>query len=130
MVVTSILLFYFHRQTRCCDRYVALEGLQSEDPGSRWGVLIVSFLLTVIYLPLSTIAVHVLIWSDDLWVNGNPYGNITGAPLELPSLGPASEFREPLDFCWTTTMKKNEINYAPVVIILALIVVVFVRSTL
>ncbi|KAL1720708.1 hypothetical protein EV715DRAFT_196531 [Schizophyllum commune] len=125
MVITSILLFYFHRQTRCCDRYVALEGLQSEDPGSRWGVLIVSFLLTVIYLPLSTIAVHVLIWSDDLWVNGNPYANVTDAPLDLPSLGPASEFRQPLDFCWTTTMKKNEINYAPVVIILALIVVVF-----
>ncbi|TRM60170.1 hypothetical protein BD626DRAFT_408024 [Schizophyllum amplum] len=129
MVVTSILLFYFHRQTRHCDRYVALEGLQSEDPGSRWGVMIVSFLLTVIYLPLSTIAVHVLIWSDDLWVGGNPYANATSLPQDLPALGDASEYRDPLDFCWTTTMKKNEINYAPVIIILASVVVIFVGLT-
>lgn len=80
-----------------------------------------SFVLTVLYLPLSTMAMHVVVWSDDLWVVPNPYTDSTVDPAELPLLGPAAEFRAPLDFCYTTTMKRNEINYAPVLVILALV---------
>ena len=66
-------------------------------------------------------AVHVMVWSDDLWVVPNPYVNATTLPPQLPPLGPASEFRGPLDFCYTTTMERNQINYAPAVLIIAII---------
>ncbi len=93
-------------------------------------LLIVTFILTVVYLPLSTMAVHVLVWSEDLWAVPNPYTNATSFPPIVASLGPAEEYRDPLDFCWTTTMKKNEINFAPVVVVLAAVVVLSVSIAL
>jgi hypothetical protein len=87
---------------------------------------VVTFLLTIIYLPLSTMAVHVLVWSSDLWATPNPYTNAATFPPVVPPLGPTSEYRDPLDFCWTTTMKRNEINYAPALVIISLFVVVSV----
>jgi hypothetical protein len=128
MAVASGLLYYFYLSACHCDRYNTIEGLQhAETKGKRWGLLIVTFLLTVIYLPLSTMAVHVLVWSEDLWVVPNPYVNATTSPPVLPPLGPANIFRDPLDFCWTTTMKRNEVNYAPVAIVLSAIIFFFVR---
>lgn len=127
LTITSALLYYFHRSTRQCDRYTCVEGLQQNAPeGKRWALLIVTFILTVMYLPLSTMAVHVLVWSDDLWVVPNPYKNATSSPSSISPLGPASEYRDPLDFCWTTTMKKNEINFAPVIVILSVLVLLSV----
>ncbi|KAK0464168.1 hypothetical protein IW261DRAFT_1524303 [Armillaria novae-zelandiae] len=109
--ISSGLLYYFFHSALGCDRYT-------------YGtLLIVTFILTVVYLPLSTMAVHVLVWSEDLWAVPNPYTNATSFPPIVASLGPADEYRDPLDFCWTTTMKKNEINFAPVVVVLAAIVV-------
>lgn len=131
MAIAGGLLYYFFRSTPLCDRYTAIEGLQRSEPKSgKWGILIVTFLLTALYLPLSTMAVHVIVWSDDLWVVPNYYTNATSFPPTVDPLGPPSEFRDPLDFCWTTTMKKNEINYAPVVIIMSVIVVASVRHSL
>lgn len=82
----------------------------------------------VIYLPLSTMSVHVLVWSDELWAVQNPYTNATSFPPTLPPLGPSDEYRGPLDFCWTTTMKRNEINLAPIFFILSALVLAFVRN--
>ncbi|KIY64816.1 hypothetical protein CYLTODRAFT_357890 [Cylindrobasidium torrendii FP15055 ss-10] len=125
LAISSALLWYFWRWTREIDRYNRIEGLQQNGlEGKQWGLIVVTFALTVLYLPLSTMAVHALVWSDDLWVVTNPYTNATTSPPELPSLGPADEYRQPLDFCWTTTMKKNEINFAPVIFILALTVLI------
>ncbi|PBK70305.1 hypothetical protein ARMSODRAFT_885031 [Armillaria solidipes] len=122
--ISSGLLYYFFRSALGCDRYTCIEGLQQTvQEGKRWALLIVTFILTVVYLPLSTMAVHVLVWSEDLWAVPNPYTNATSFPPIVASLGPAEEYRDPLDFCWTTTMKKNEINFAPVVVVLAAIVV-------
>ncbi|TFK41203.1 hypothetical protein BDQ12DRAFT_768018 [Crucibulum laeve] len=126
MTIAALLLYYFHVSTGQCDRYNSIEGLQQpETKGKQWGLVIVTFLLTVIYLPLSTMAVHVLVWSEDLWIVPNPYTNTTTYPPDVPLLGPTSEFRDPLDFCWTTTMRRNEVNYAPIIIILSAIVAVF-----
>jgi hypothetical protein len=123
MSISSLLLYYFYRSAIHCERYSRIEGLQKEKvQGRRWGLLVVTFVLTVIYLPLSTMAVHVIVWSQDLWIVPNPYINATSFPPSIPPLGPPAEYRDPLDFCWTTTMKKNEINFAPAVLILALIV--------
>lgn len=123
MIIASGLLYYFQQRARHCDRYNRLEGLQKRSKGKHWRTVVVTFLLTVIYLPMSIMAIHVLVWSDDLWVVPNPYVNATSFPPVVAPLGPTSEYRDPLDFCWTTTMKKDEINYAPVLIILSAIVV-------
>jgi hypothetical protein len=128
MAITTGLLFHFHRSVSLCDRYNAIEGLhRPEQNGAQWSIVVVTFLLTVIYLPLSTMAVHVLVWSQDLWIIPNPYVNATSYPPIVSPLGPASEFKDPLDFCWTTTMKRNEVNYAPVVIIISALVFSSVR---
>ncbi|TFK77139.1 hypothetical protein BDN72DRAFT_953613 [Pluteus cervinus] len=124
MAIAAGLLFSFWRSTLKCDRYKAVEGLQLADPqGRQWGLILVTFLLTLIYLPLSTMAVHVLVWSEDLWIIENPYVNATTYPPVVPPLGPLDQYRDPLDFCWTTTMKRNEVNYAPIIVILSAIVV-------
>ncbi|THV07730.1 hypothetical protein K435DRAFT_772567 [Dendrothele bispora CBS 962.96] len=123
MVIASGLLFRFLKSARCSDRYNCIEGLQqTESVGKQWGLIAVTFLLTLIYLPISTMAVHVIVWSQDLWVVPNPYENATSFPPQVLPLGPADQFRDPLDFCWTTTMNKNEINYAPALVVLSLIV--------
>jgi hypothetical protein len=122
MVVAGIILYFWYRATSIYCQLGTIEGLQSRNQfPHRWRIVLVSFVLTVIYLPLSTMAMHVVVWSDDLWVVPNPYLNATTTPPELSPLGPSDEFRDPLDFCWTTTMKRNQINYAPVVVILALL---------
>ncbi|KAL0581635.1 hypothetical protein V5O48_000451 [Marasmius crinis-equi] len=122
MLLASGLLYRFWRSARKVDRYARIEGLQQCDKdGKEWKLLVITFLLTLIYLPLSTMAIHVLVWSEDLWIVSNPYTNTTSLPPRVEPLGPPNEYRDPLDFCWTTTMKKNEFNYAPFVVILAAI---------
>jgi hypothetical protein len=129
MGIAAAFLWYFYRATAHCDRYHAVEGLEVVSHGSKWGLVIVTFILTVLYLPLSTLAVHILVWSEDLWVVPNPYINATSNPPILPPLGPPDQFRDPLDFCWTTSMKRNEVNFAPVVMVVSVVVISSVSET-
>ncbi|KDR84944.1 hypothetical protein GALMADRAFT_1322109 [Galerina marginata CBS 339.88] len=127
MAVGAALLSYFYRSTIQCDRYTSVEGLQkTESKGNQWGIVIVTFLLIILYLPLSTMSLHVLVWSQELWAIPNPYTNSTVFPPVVPPLGPPTEYRDPLDFCWTTTMKQNEVNFAPVVVVLSAITFFFI----
>ncbi len=131
MTVSGVLLYFFFRATSLCCRLSTPEGLQKASyMKNQWSLVIISFFLSVIYLPLSTMAMHVLVWSEDLWIVPNPYTNATSFPPNLPPLGPSSEFRDPLDFCWTTTMERNELNYAPVIVIIAIICVSGVKKNL
>nr|GAT44157.1 predicted protein [Mycena chlorophos] len=124
LFLAMILLYLFYKAATKYDRYKVVEGLQeSNGSQSRGGLVAIAFLLTIIYLPLSTLAVHVLVWTSDLWVVPNPYTNATTFPPVVPPLGPPSEYRDPLEFCWTTTMKKNEVNFAPALVILSVIVI-------
>lgn len=127
MALAGVLLYCFHFSTAPCKRYSCLEGFQQPARSSGLTIVISSFLLTVIYLPLSTMAVHVITWSDDLWPVSNPYLNSTTNPPVVAPLGPSDQFRDPLDFCYTTTMKKNEINFAPTVVIMAILILSAVR---
>jgi hypothetical protein len=122
MTLAGLLLYGFHVSSAPCKRYCCLEGFQQPDRSSGRSIVITSFLLTVIYLPLSTMAIHVVTWSDDLWAVPNPYLNSTTNPPAVAPLGPADQFRNPLDFCYTTTMKKNQINFAPAIFIMAIII--------
>ena len=111
MFAASLLLWYFWHATRRCKHEDANEGLQLSVPytGS-WRLIFVCFILSVIYLPLSTIAVHAIVWSSDFWANRSDESG------SVP-LGTANEFRDSTDICYTTTMKRNEINLAPIVFI-------------
>jgi len=127
MFITLALLFYMLYVTKEASRLQIQEGFQPPTVPGGVGIMIVTFLLMVLYLPLSTMALHVVIWSEDLWVVPNPYINATSLPPALGPLGPPEEYRDPLDFCWTTTMKRNEINFAPAVVLCGLIVMATVR---
>lgn len=129
MFITLTLLFYMLRVTKEASRLQIQEGFQPPTVPGGLGIMFVTSVLMVLYLPLSTMALHVITWSADLWVVPNPYINATSLPPVLDPLGPPEQYRDPLDFCWTTTMKRNEINFAPAVVVCALIVVATVRST-
>jgi len=127
MFITLALLSYMLYVTKEASRLQIQEGFQPPTlPGGLW-IMFVTFTLMVLYLPLSTMALHVVVWSSDLWVVPNPYINATSLPPVLDPLGPPEQYRDPLDFCWTTTMKRNEINFAPAVFICALISIAMVK---
>ncbi|EJD04096.1 uncharacterized protein FOMMEDRAFT_133444 [Fomitiporia mediterranea MF3/22] len=126
---TMVLLYFFWSMTNRLEDLDAQEGFPTVQPkGSGWGLILVCFMLTVLYLPLSTIVTHALVWSDDFWVVANPYINATTNPPSLPPLGPSDEFRDPLDFCYTTTMKRNEVNLAPIIVIVSGVAFLTVRE--
>jgi hypothetical protein len=129
MCITTVLLFYMLHVTKQASRLQIQEGFQSPTLSGGLGIIFVTFLLMVLYLPLSTMALHVVIWSSDLWVVPNPYINATSLPPVLEPLGPPEQYRDPLDFCWTTTMERNAVNFAPLAVICALIVMASVRFT-
>lgn len=131
MCISTGLLWYFYRCTERASALQHAEGLQRPDMRAQGrGIVPVTFLLAVIYLPLSTMSVHVLVWSKDLWVVELP--DITGQawPPDVDPLGPEDEYWGPLEFCWTTTMKRNAINWAPALVVLAVIVCLMVRTWL
>ncbi|THH11204.1 hypothetical protein EW145_g801 [Phellinidium pouzarii] len=118
--IIALFLCYFWSATNNLRLFDVQEGFLSTTSGkSGWGLILASFLLSMLYLPLSTIVTHALIWSDDFWVVPNPYVNATSNPPIVPPLGPSNEFYDPLDFCYTTTMKRNEFNYAPIIVIVS-----------
>ena len=129
MFITLALLLYMLHVTKEASRIQVQEGFQPPSVPGGLGIIFVTFFLMVMYLPLSTMALHVIIWSSDLWVVPNPYINATSLPPVLEPLGPPEQYRDPLDFCWTTTMERNEVNFAPVVVVCALIVMASVRVT-
>ena len=127
MFIALALLSYMLYVTKEASRLQIQEGLQKPTISGGLGIIFVTFVLIVLYLPLSTMALHVVIWSSELWVVPNPYINATSLPPVLEPLGPPDQYRDPLDFCWTTTMKRDEINFAPAVVLCALIVIVTVN---
>lgn len=122
MFITLALLSYMLHVTREASRLRIREGFQPPTVPGGLGIIFVTFALMVLYLPLSTMALHVIVWSSDLWVVPDPYINATSLPPVVEPLGPPEQYRDPLDFCWTTTMKRNEVNFAPAVVLCALVV--------
>lgn len=115
-----VLLYLFWSMTNKIRDQTVQEGFPPVQPKGRgWGLIAVSFTLSVLYLPMSTVVAHALLWSQDFWTIPNPYINSTTNPPVLPPLGPSDEFLDPLDFCYTTTMKRNEVNFAPLIVIVS-----------
>ena len=110
------------------------EGLDSEEAYIRkqqgWPTRIrksrayrtcVVFLITSLYLPLSKISIGALAWTSDYWPVDNYYAS-TDHPTP-DALGSSATFRNPLDFCYTTTMRKEGFNWAIPILIVAIITV-------
>lgn len=128
--IAGVLMFFFYRVTLPSAQYTHYEAFQTPEKRHGWSIILMTLLLTVVYLPLSTVAVHIIVWSDELWVIANPYTNATTSPPVIAPLGPADQYRDPLDFCYTTTMRKDEINWAPLLVIMAMVLFVGVRDQL
>ena len=130
MVICGILLHQFYILTEEYCTRVLKEGRQPRQPRPSWSTILVTFLLTVLYLPLSTIAMHGILWSSDFWVVENPYISDNFNPSKMQSLGDPTIWRDPLDFCYTTTMRKDQGNWAPLIVFLCAITFLLVRLLL
>ncbi|KAJ1968787.1 hypothetical protein IWQ62_001032 [Dispira parvispora] len=121
-VVAFIATFTF-RMTKKRVPQADAEGLEvvtwnmKSRKSSRTRNIAIVFTVATLYLPLSKLALEALVWDDKFWPVANPY--ITNDNPSLPSLGPATEFRNAYDFCYTTTMRTNGANAAWAVLLLA-----------
>lgn len=130
MALTGLALWYFWRMTRVYDPNRDVEGFESQPwiftspaRGTKAANITIVFILTSLYLPLSKLAVDALLWKSDFWPVANPYadGNDNPDQSSLPSLGDPDVYRGPLDFCYTTTMRRDAFNFAWIVVPLAVL---------
>lgn len=121
MVICGVLLHRFYVLTEVYCTRILKEGRQSRQLPPSWSTIIVTFLLTVLYLPLSTIAMHGILWSSDFWVVENPYTSDKSDPSKMRPWRDPTVWRDPLDFCYTTTMRKDQGNWAPLIVVLCAI---------
>ncbi|PWN43949.1 hypothetical protein IE81DRAFT_287997 [Ceraceosorus guamensis] len=130
IIVVAALLIKFWRMTRAPNPNRTIEGFVSQpwlftspSMGTKLVNILTVFILTTLYIPLSKLAVDTISWSSDFWPVPNPYANGDNVG-DLAPLGPASRFRDPMDFCWTTTMAKDEFNFAWLAVPIAVLTVI------
>ncbi|KAF9170819.1 hypothetical protein BGX21_008404 [Mortierella sp. AD011] len=120
-LICFISLYTFKIMTRT-DPNDDIEGLEVSSwslrsKKQRIETISIVFLLTTLYLPLAKLAFDVLVWSDTMWPISNPYTDVDFPVLE--PLGPSDIYRAPSDFCYVTSMKIQDLNFAYVIIPLA-----------
>ncbi|KAI9594794.1 hypothetical protein BDF19DRAFT_414199 [Syncephalis fuscata] len=84
--------------------------------------MIILFIVTTLYLPLLSMALGALTWSDDFWPIKNPYKN-TDNP-DFAAMPHDEGYRSPEKFCYNTSMKEGEFNWAYLIVPLAAIIFV------
>lgn len=65
-------------------------------------------------------SLNALVWSDSFWPVTNPYNNTDFPIFEKSS---SDTMRDPSDFCYVTSMNKEDLNFSPVIIAVALITI-------
>ena len=132
IALTSLALIKFYRMTSAYDPNREVEGYDSQPylftspaRGTKVVNILVVFLLTGLYIPLTKLSIDALTWSSAWWVIPNPYIDSPDQTPILPSLGDPHLYREPLDFCWTTTMRKDQFNFAWLILPAAALVIIF-----
>ncbi|KAH9812839.1 hypothetical protein DFH28DRAFT_395024 [Melampsora americana] len=127
--ICSLGLYEFYRltggwkgpQKRLCNSARFGEGFDMEDNfhnskikptwrQSKTYITTITFLLTSFYVPLSKISIGALAWTSDFWAIPNPY--LDSDQPQVQPLGPSDLYRDTLDFCYTTTMKKPQGAFA------------------
>ncbi|KAE8230167.1 hypothetical protein CF326_g4839 [Tilletia indica] len=134
MVVGGLMLWRFWRITRAYDHNRYVDGFDSRPSaytsparGTKTCYVLLVFGLTTAYIPLTKLAVDTLVWHSDFWVT-NPLAGSSSTddlPKELPPLGDSDHFRDPLDFCYTTTMRKDKFNFAWLLLPAAVLTIIF-----
>lgn len=123
MGIIAIVLLWFWRLSSSYDPNRNVHGYEgqpyifrSSKRGNKALNVFLTFVLTSLYMPLSKMALDTLLWSSDYWAVSDPYqgGNVRNPTP--PPLGDSNTYRDPLDFCYTTTMRKDEFNYAWVIV--------------
>jgi hypothetical protein len=88
------------------------------------------FAITTLYLPLSSLALDALFWGDTFWPIDNPYKEVdpvTGKKIDEPNfdaLARGPGYRDPRDFCYVTSMKEDDFNFAYIIIPLAVLTLI------
>ncbi|KAF9947841.1 hypothetical protein BGZ70_002488 [Mortierella alpina] len=121
-LVCFIAQYTFKIMTRA-DPNDDIEGLEVSSwslrsKKARIETIAIVFLLTTLYLPLAKLSFDALVWSDSMWPIKNPYTNADFPTLQ--PLGPSGIYRSPDDFCYVTSMKIQDLNFAYVIIPLAI----------
>ncbi|KAG0348630.1 hypothetical protein BG004_004661 [Podila humilis] len=121
-IVAFAALYTFKIMTRT-DPNDDIEGLEVSSwslrsKKQRLETISIVFLLTTLYLPLAKLSFDALVWSDTMWPVKNPYKAMDFPTLE--PLGPSGIYRDPSDFCYVTSMKIQDLNFAWVILPLAI----------
>lgn len=105
-----------------CNRASWIQRLRQ----SRGYRIAVVFIATTLYMPLSKVCIGALVWSSDFWAVDNPYQSLDEP--RVSTTGTASR-RAPNDFCYTTTMLKQDglqhFNWAWVIVPTAAVAVLW-----
>lgn len=113
-VATAGALGWFWRMTSAYDPNRDIQGLEGQPyifrsprRGTKAANVVVTFLLMTLYIPLTKLAMDVLVWEEDFWVKRGGEGG------EQPD-------------CWSTAKSGEEFNFAWLLVPLAgLIVLVY-----
>lgn len=123
MAITAGGLFWFWKISSSYDPNRDIQGYEgqpyifkSAKRGSKALNIFITFVLTTLYMPLSKLALDTVFWSKDYWQVPDPYQGGTIKNPAPPPLGNPMTFRDPLDFCYTTTMRKDEFNFAWIIV--------------
>ncbi|CAG8623522.1 8765_t:CDS:2 [Cetraspora pellucida] len=122
-VIALGALYWFRMMTKW-DPNADTEGLES----SPWNLrpktnrrqnIIITFLLTTLYLPISKLSIDALVWGDTFWAIPNPY--IYNDTPDFSYFNNITDNRDFNDFCYITSMRKGDWNFSPVIIGVALV---------
>ncbi|CAO1630349.1 unnamed protein product [Parajaminaea phylloscopi] len=130
VLVMGLGLFYFWRMTSAYDANRDIQGFEgqpyifrSPKRGTKAANIAITFMLSTLYIPLSKLALEALTWSSDFWAIDSQYASGQSQDLQT-GVDPAVS-RDPTDFCYTTTMRRDQFNWAWIILPTATVVLVF-----
>lgn len=117
LLLALLLLWRFWRFTRAADPNRTVEGFGSQPwlftsqrMGSKLANILVVFTLSVLYIPLSKLALDTLTWQADFWPADAQAALAAG--VAASHIGSSETMRASDDFCWSTTLQRDEFNFA------------------
>jgi hypothetical protein len=115
--IALLLLWRFWRTTRTLNPNYSIEGFGSQPwlftsqrMGSKLANILVVFTLSVLYIPLSKLALDTLTWQADFWPADAQAALATGVPALRTDASETTRGTD--DFCWSTTLQRDEFNFA------------------
>ncbi|CAB4392488.1 unnamed protein product [Rhizophagus irregularis] len=117
-VIGFVCLFMF-RKIANWKKVTDVENLESSSRFSLLQSHIIVFILTTLYVPLTKLSLDALVWSDNFWPVKNPYLPDVDFP-DFVDVGNGA-LRSPKDFCYVTSMNKNDTNLSPFIIALGIL---------